>query len=153
MIDVPGMRSKTMEDENDSKHFLVLREEIRSLERATSLQFQSHAREHDLIDRALEESKHTLSVRLENMNEFRKQLTQERGEYVRFDDYTHYHESVVDRITKAENSLERLRTSVDTRLETRERDSSKTFLWIGLGVSTIFNVIWALEAVFGLFKK
>lgn len=47
----------------------------------------AHAREHESTEKAILKAEESLAQRLEAMNEFREQITTERGDYVRREEY------------------------------------------------------------------
>lgn len=75
---------------------------ISSLEKQDTAHWASHTREHVLLKEAIDVAYQVLSTRLETMNEFRAQITSERGTYVTKAVYEERHENLKTQLNKLE---------------------------------------------------
>lgn len=90
----------------------------------------SHADLHKLSEEALIIARKDIERRLDDMNKFREQIAQERGEFLRRDFYDEQHTS--------------LRDSMDTRLKLLEQSKSNLEgrMWMmGAGISAVVVVV------------
>jgi hypothetical protein len=63
-----------------------------------------HSREDELTKEVMEEYKRAISLRLENMNEFRRQIEESEKQYLCRDVYDKYHDMLLARVEKLERS-------------------------------------------------
>ena len=59
-----------------------------------ALHATAHAREHDMTKDALDNAKRSLDLRLDEMNEFRKQISDERSTYLTKAEFTRFEEGL-----------------------------------------------------------
>lgn len=97
----------------------ALRERIDGLETQIAMSLEAHnkahEREHAMTETAVIKAEEAMTMRLEQMNEFRAQITNERGAYLtksefnRFEEsYTARHREVVERINEQRNLWSKL---------------------------------------------
>jgi hypothetical protein len=99
----------TTEDANGAMHLREyvdivakgLRERIDGLENQISLSLEAHnkahEREHAMTETAVTKAEESMTMRLESMNEFRQQITNERAMYLTRDEFTRFEESYLER--------------------------------------------------------
>ena len=76
----------------------------------------AHAREHELLAESVEQTKENLELRLESMNEFRKQILDERGTFVNRDRFNLKTEEI-ERNAKHQAEMDNRRTgALETQL-------------------------------------
>jgi hypothetical protein len=79
-------------------------EDLLALERELRQQrWEDHAEVHRLLKEAVDAAVKALNVRLEAMNEFRGQITSERGNYVTRENYDLRHDELKNKIGQLEN--------------------------------------------------
>jgi hypothetical protein len=70
---------------------------------------KSHAREHELLAESVQHTKENLELRLESMNQFRSQITEERGTMLSRETYETRHVDLERRISLIETGLANIR--------------------------------------------
>ena len=65
----------------------------------------SHSREHGMTELAVKKAEEAMSSRLEAMNEFRGQITDERGRYLTKDEFQRFEESLGKQVDAIEKSI------------------------------------------------
>jgi hypothetical protein len=108
--------------------------------------WDAHGDVHALNQRAVDEAVRVLNARLETMNEFRAQIANERGEFVRQEIYTSEHKSSE---SKFEAAIDRLITRIAV-LENYKSNIEGRFWMLGV---TLVGINVTIELLFKYFGR
>lgn len=95
--------------------------------------FEAHAREHELLQKAIEKTETALEKRLEGMNEFRSQLKEQAGQFITRDTRDADKEVLL-------TELRRVETNLSMRLTPLE-EFQKSFYVKVVSIGTAFTLI------------
>jgi len=81
---------------------------ISAAEKQTKTRWEAHGREHVLLKEAVDSAREALEIRLEALNAFRTQITAERHEFLKKNEYDIHHDVLEKRVSKIENDKSNL---------------------------------------------
>jgi len=112
---------------------------VRELEKRIDQRFKDNQRD-------AERTETELHRRLEEMNEFRAQISNERLEYMRKEEYEHRHSAVEEKLTQTENRILAVIAVNSARIASIEKWQSK---WMG-GAAMLILLAGFIGATIGL---
>jgi hypothetical protein len=125
--------------DQETRDFII--HELESINRLVDQKFDTHSKEHALMNSSMNEFKDNLNGRLHTMNEFRAQIEKNQATYLSKDSYDREHNNLMERVNKIDTNLERLSASIVVKDATHDTDQSKTILLAGLALSFLFNFV------------
>jgi hypothetical protein len=105
---------------------------------------EAHNREHQANQIAIAKAEEALTIRLEAMNEFRAQITQERGTYSTKAEVGEIAKRLEELLTRNASDLEAASSKIDDRLKTVERFANNTQAQMGTLRALMVVVLFAI---------
>jgi len=113
------------------------------------LRFHAHDREHQLIDRALEEFKEALSARLAGLNHVKEQTEKIEREFVR----TSVYEGNVNDLERRIAEVEKTSHIFPAKDTGKSIESEKRWIYIGMALTLVIAFMSLLLALGSFVKK
>lgn len=126
----------------------TVRREIATLDRTivqtADVHARAHEREHAMTELAVTKAEEALTIRLEQMNEFREQITSERGTYPTKAELFEVMKRLEDLIVRNATDLESAFAKADERLKAVERFASDAKAQMGTLKALMGVLLFAL---------